>query len=613
MKSMNGAAGGRLKRWAFPTLLVMLAIITAPAALASNPYGKFLSPDQAFQLKASTTAHAIVLDWKIADGYYLYRSKFRIHATHGAVAKAHFPLGVMETDPNFGRVEIYQHAVRVTLPYTTVPTDGKIALAVTYQGCAKGGICYPPVTKHLSLSVNSPMQAATGGSSSGGGGGGTLQSTQGHLASLIVHANPFWFFAVFFGLGVLLSFTPCVLPMVPILAGILGKNRAGGARRSFFLSLVYVLAMAVVYTAAGVAAGFAGTGLQGFFQTPWVIMLFAAVFVVMALSLFGVYDFRLPSALTNRLNAVAGRADGASWYGAAAMGALAALVVSPCIAAPIAGALVVIGQAGEPVRGGLALAALSLGMGAPLIVYGTVAGRLIPKAGGWMIFVERLLGIAMLAYAVWLLGRIVPAPVVLVLWGAIGVLATVLLGVFTRPVFARRALLTRGVGALIGVASAVLIIGGATGGTSPITPLAGLRSAPQTTATQLAYTSVQSLTDLQTRLAQARASGQPVMVEFRADWCTSCLEMERTTLREPSVRKALSMMTLLKVDVTDNTPAERTLLKHFGLYGPPAYIFFNRDGQILHAQEVVGYTDASEFLPHARVALASVTAHPDRK
>ncbi|MGH8273778.1 MAG: protein-disulfide reductase DsbD, partial [Gammaproteobacteria bacterium] len=587
-----------MKRLFLLGLLATLAATTVPVAMATSAYGKFLPPDQAFQLQARTMPNAILLDWRIADGYYLYRKKFKIVATHGTVGKAYFPPGETKNDPNFGRSEVYRREVRVTLPYKQIPADGRVALTVTYQGCADAGLCYPPITKHLNIMVTPPAKQATGGGStaSGGAGGGPVagsgsaQSAQGHLANLVEHANPFWFFVVFFALGVLLAFTPCVLPMVPILAGILGKDRSGSARRGFALSLVYVLAMAVVYTAAGVAAGFVGTGLQGFFQTSWIIALFAAIFVVLALSLFGLYELRLPAAITNRLSAASGRTNGASWAGAAGMGALAALIVSPCIAAPIAGALVVIGQAGEPTRGGIALAALALGMGAPLVVYGTVAGRLLPKAGRWMTLIERLLGIAMLAYAAWLLGRILPAPVILVLWGAIGLLAALVLGVFKRPMLVRDHGLTRGAGVVAGLAGLVLIAGGVAGGTNPLAPFAGLRAMPQAEAMALPYTPVQSVAALKTQLAQASAVGRPVMVAFSADWCTSCLEMDHKTLHNPAVRRALARMTLLKVDVTDNTPAERQLLKHFGLYGPPAYLFFDRCGRRLNAQEVVGFT-----------------------
>ncbi|HEU0196081.1 MAG TPA: protein-disulfide reductase DsbD [Nevskiaceae bacterium] len=594
-----------IERFFWAVALVVAAAAVVPTCFASGAYGRFLPPDQAFQLHASSTTHAIVLDWRIAQGYYLYRDKFHITATHGVVGTPRFPPGEVENDPNFGRVEIYRHEVRVAVPYSPSPAVRHLGLTVSYQGCAAGGICYPPITKHLDIALPSATAASAvlGGIQGSGGSGRATPppSPQGHLASLVEHADPFWFFAVFFGLGVLLAFTPCVLPMVPILAGILGKSRGGGAWRGFLLSLAYVLAMAAVYTGAGIAAGFVGTGLQAYFQAPWIIALFAAVFVALALSLFGLYEFRLPTTFINRISALSGRADGSSLYGAAAMGALAALIVSPCVAAPIAGALIAIGQTGNPVRGGIALAALSLGMGAPLIVYGTLAGRLLPRAGAWMLWVERGLGIVMVAYAVWLLGRILPASITLSLWGVTGFVAAIVLGVFQRPLWTKNGLVRRGAGVLAATAGLALMIGGATGGRSPLAPFAGLN--PQSERLALAYIPVGSITALQAQLMDARAIGRPVLVDFRAAWCTSCLEMEHTTLRQPAVRHALSSLAVLRVDVTDNTTADRQLLKRFGLYGPPAYIFFSRCGELLSDQELVGYTPAQRFLADIHVVL----------
>ncbi|MDN5865280.1 MAG: protein-disulfide reductase DsbD [Gammaproteobacteria bacterium] len=591
---------------AMGTVLVLALSTLAGSALGASPFGKYLPPDQAFQLKASAAPDAIYLNWQIADGYYLYRDRFKFAAGSGAIGQAQFPPGKVKNDPNFGRVEVYRHALQVRLPVTSAPANGKVELAVTYQGCADAGLCYAPITKHLSVAIPAKKAAAgalsAAGSGGPGGGATTVVNEQSHLADLVTHANPAWFVLVFFGLGVLLAFTPCVLPMVPILAGVLGGERGMGTRRGFFLSSIYVLAMAAVYTAAGVAAGFAGTGLQGFFQAPWVIALFVAIFVALSLSMFGLYELRLPASVTQRVSALSGR-QGGGWLGAAVMGALAALIVSPCVAAPLAGALIAIGQMGEPTRGGLALAALALGMGAPLVVYGTVAGRLLPRAGRWMTIIERLLGIILLAYAVWLLGRIVPAPVTLVLWGGVGLLAAFFLGLFNRPWLARSGSLARGAGAVAGVCGTVLIVGGLAGGTSPLAPFAGLHGASRAEATALDYRPVASLDALKAELASASRIGQPVMVDFYADWCTSCLEMEHKTLSTVAVRNALGGFRVLRVDVTENTRDDRALLHYFGLYGPPAYLFYDRQGQRLKKASVVGFMDTEPFLERLELAL----------
>ena len=592
----------------FTQSFALLALGASLAAAASA--GRFLPPDQAFRLSASGQQTAVTLDWKIADGYYLYRSRFKVVADTGAIGAVQFPPGEVKDDPNFGRVVIYHHQTALTVPVKEIPVDRELRLTVTYQGCAEAGLCYAPITKQIGI----VMPAADPGvgivaGARGASRGLTGSSRQDQLVRLIEQANPLWFALVFFGLGVLLAFTPCVLPMVPILAGIIGgKSEHLSAQRGFTLSLAYVLAMALVYTAAGVAAGFAGAGLQAYFQAPWVIVLFAAVFVALALSLFGLYELRLPGALVNRMSRLSGRRRGGTWAGAAAMGALSALIVSPCIAAPLAGALIVIGQAGEPLRGGIALAALSLGMGAPLLVFGTVTGRLLPRAGAWMTTLERLFGVVMLAFAVWLLGRIVPAPVTLVLWGVTGVIASLFLGTFVRLGTAAGTgrQLVRALGFAVFTWAVLLIIGGAAGSANPLAPLAGLWAAPATPRTAtLDYRPIRTPQDLNAQLTLAAAAGRPVMVDFYADWCASCLEMEHTTFSNLAVRAALGHMRLLRADVTANSNEERALLKRFGLYGPPAYLFFNSNGRLLAADTVIGLLDANAFLAHVRQALGN--------
>lgn len=607
-------------------LLGLVALQALPAHAGGN-YGRFLPPDKAFVLSTRAAPGAVVLHWKIADGYYLYKRQFKLMPLAGQLGKVDFPQGDVENDPNFGRVVVYHHAVTLKVPVRQRPAGGQVRLRVVYQGCAEKGLCYAPMTRTVSVNVppgnaapagsisTSTAGAVAGVSGNGGPGAGAPggSSEQSRLAGLIQQSNPAWFVLVFFGLGVLLAFTPCVLPMVPILAGIIGgESERISARRGVVLSLVYVVSMALVYTGLGVAAGFAGTGLQAIFQTPWLIGLFAAVFVFLAGSLFGFYELRLPTGLTSRLADASGRLRGGTWLGVILMGALSALIVSPCVAAPLAGALIVIGQAGEPVRGGIALFALSLGMGAPLVVYGTLAGRLLPRAGGWMTTIQRLLGVTMLAYAVWLLSRVIPASLTLVLYGLVGLVAAAFMGLFER--------LPEGAGARLGKALAVavfvwalaLVIGGAAGANDPLRPLAPFAGAAtggqggQTTGktSGLKYQGVSSVEGLQMAIGAAAQAGRPVMVDFYADWCTACLEMEHTTLRDPRVRSALEAFRLLKVDVTQDTADSRALLKHFGLYGPPAYIFFDAHGRRIEGDTVVGYEDVKPFLSHLQKARA---------
>ena len=596
-------------------LLGALALQALPA-FASGNYGRFLPPDQAFMFSSKAVPGAVELHWKIADGYYLYKRRFKVMPQTGGLGKVVFPQGEVKNDPNFGKVVVYHHQVTLRVPVTQLPASGPVQFKVVYQGCAESGLCYAPLTKKVSLQVPpaTAASAATGSQSAGPGqssAAGSSASEQSRLAALVQHANPFWFVVVFFGLGVLLSFTPCVLPMIPILAGIIGGESENiSTRRGMTLSIVYVLSMALVYTGLGVAAGFAGTGLQGLFQAPWIVGLFAAIFVLLAGGLFGFYELRLPAGLTNRIAALSGRQRGGTWIGVVFMGALSALIVSPCVAAPLAGALIVIGQAGEPVRGGIALFALALGMGAPLVIYGTFVGRLLPRAGNWMTAIQRLLGVAMLAYAVWLLSRIIPASLALVLYGLVGIVAAVFLGLFeSLPA-------DSGAGRRLGKALAIavfvwalaLLVGGASGGRDPLRPLSslevGVAARPAKVASSvLNYQQVTSLDGLHMALANAAGQGRPVMVDFYADWCTSCLEMEHTTLRDPQVRSALGHFRLVKVDVTEDTPDGRALMKHYGLYGPPAYIFYDAQGHRLQGDTVVGFEKVAPFMRHVQRAL----------
>lgn len=590
-------------------LAALLVVAAGPASAASGS-GRFLLPDQAFRLAGYGGPGAIELHWRIADGYYLYKRRFAIKSIVGQLGTPVFPPGEIKQDPNFGRVVVYRHQVTLRVPVTQRPADGTVRLAVTYQGCADAGLCYAPITRRIAVDVSAGGDAPAASGGARPPPSGPNQSEQGRLAQLVQQSNTVWFMLVFFGLGVLLAFTPCVLPMIPVLAGIIGGERERLSwRRGLVLSLAYVISMALVYTVLGVAAGFAGTGLQGLFEAPWLIALFAAVFVSLAGSLFGFYELRLPASFTDRVAALSGRQRGGTWIGAVLMGALSALIVSPCVAAPLAGALIVIGQAGEPARGGLALFALALGMGAPLIAYGTLAGRILPRAGGWMDAIQRLLGVVMLAYAVWLLSRILPPPATLALYGLVGIVAAVFLGAFDR--LSPEIGVGRRFGKSIGVAAMVwalaLLVGAAAGGRDPLSPLAGLSpgAAPgaATPAPGPAYHSIHSVTGLHKALAVAAAAHRPVIVDFYADWCTSCLEMEHTTFRDKMVRAALARMQVLRADITADTPADRALLEHFGLYGPPAYLFYDARGQALESDTVVGYEGADAFMSHLRRAL----------
>jgi thiol:disulfide interchange protein DsbD len=430
---------------------------------------------------------------------------------------------------------------------------------------------------------------------------------QDRIAAMLQRGSVWLIIGSFFGIGLLLAFTPCVFPMIPILSGIIaGQGRHITARKGFVLSLVYVLAMALTYTVAGVLAGLFGENLQAAFQNPWIIGLFAAVFVALSLSMFGFYELQLPSALQSRLSEISNRQEGGNLAGVAIMGLLSALIVGPCVAPPLAGALIYIGQTGDAVLGGLALFALSLGMGAPLIAIGTSAGKLLPRAGAWMDAIKAVFGVLMLAVAIYLLERVIPEALAMLLWGALLIVSGVFLGAFQHlPIEAtgwRK--LWKGLGVILVVYGALMLVGAAAGGRDTLQPLRGVVMAgPGGGAVEKAsFRPIKTVADLDRELAAAKAAGKPVMLDFYADWCVYCKQLERDTFPDPAVQQVLSAGILLKADVTANDEADKALLAHLGIPAPPAMIFYGADGIERRNSRLLGFMAAKEFADHVRVA-----------
>jgi len=576
------------------------ALLATPKAHGDD----FLPPDQAFRFAAiAEGSDRVRLDWSIAEGYYLYRARIKVVTPGSGVqlGQVQFPAGQFKSDEYFGKQEIYHHELIATVPVVRAQGGAlELPLQVTYQGCAEAGLCYPPITKSVTVSLaGNPGRANPPGASTGGGAGGS-PSEQSWFAAQIRSGSLLVMLGSFYLAGLLLSLTPCVLPMVPILSGIIaGAGSNITTSRAFALSLTYVLGMAFTYTAAGIVCAAAGRQVQAVFEQWWVIALFAALFVVLGASMLGLFTLQMPVSVQTRLAGLSNRQSAGTFGGVAIMGALSALIVTTCVAPALVGALLVISQTGQIARGGVALFAMSIGMGTPLLLVGASAGKLLPKAGPWMDLVKKVFGVVMLAVAAWMLARIVPPRVSLILWAVPALLLAYLLWQETRS---RSALawILRGAGVAAGLYGMTLAAGSALGGTDPLAPIPALAA---NAAHALTFRPIKSLADLDRELAQARAEGKSVLVDFSADWCTSCREMERYTFTDPGVQAALSNTVLLRADVTHNDTDDQALLRRFGIFGPPTIAFYGADGEERSALRVVGYMKADAFAARTRAAL----------
>ena len=609
-----------MARLAFLTLLFGLLLLGTRQGFTAEP----LSPEQAFTFSArAIDAQTIEARWQMAYGYYLYRNKFAFHlaapsntAENAADTSltAQLPAGKMKMDDLFGEVEVYRQEVtaRLALPATAnneAPIT--VTLKAVAQGCWDGGICYPPqnYTATITLpaktaaaaALQNPTDAKSVSNALPPNTANAAGDESSRIANLLNHSRWPLIVLSFFGFGLLLSLTPCVLPMIPILSGIIvNHGHAVSHRRAFLLSLAYVLGMAITYAAAGVAAGFSGTLLTSALQNPWVLGGFALMFVVLAFSMFGLYELQLPTALQSKLADKANH-QGGSLSAIALMGALSALIVGPCVAAPLAGALLYIAKTGDALLGGAALFSLALGMGVPLLLVGTFSRRLLPKTGPWMENVKKFFGVLMLATALWLASPVLPAWLVMLGWALLLILPAVFLSALdSLPVHAHSLQrLGKGVGMMLFITGLAILIGLLGGSRDPLQPLDFLRSNAAITANNVAvspaptFIKITSIAELD---AQLKKANKPVMLDFWAEWCISCKEMERFTFAHPDVAARMQDFLLLKADVTANNAADRALLARFNLFGPPGIIFFTTHGQENTSQRVIGFQNASQFL-----------------
>lgn len=573
----------------------------------------FLKVDEAFALDARVAEDgSLVAQWTIADGYYLYRHQFAFAArpqSAAVVGDPEIPPGKKKYDEYFGDVEVYYHDARARVPFEAVGDGAPFELGITYQGCADRGLCYPPETRWVAV-TGLPAGAAGGPGSPVGSSSATSNERAGppltkeqSLAGMLRDGTLLGALALFFVGGIGLAFTPCVLPMVPILSSIIvGESERLTRARAVSLSASYVLGMAATYAALGVVVGLFGASmnLQAALQSAPVLVGFAVVFVLLALSMFGFYELRMPQALQNRLNVLSANREGGKYLSVTLMGSISSLVVSPCVSAPLAGALIYISSTGDAVLGGGALLALGLGMGVPLLVIGASGGHLLPRAGVWMDNVKAVFGVLLLAVAVWLLERVLPGRATLALWAALAIGCGVYLGALDFAPRTGWSQLWKATGAVGFIYGVLLLIGAASGAEDPLKPLQGFSVAdgPAARSDTLVWRPVKGLDGLQTELRLAGSDGQRAMLDLYADWCISCKVMERNVFPADGVRERLDGLRLLRADVTANDSADQALLAEFDLFGPPSMMFFDEEGREIPEFRVMGELDRTAMETH---------------
>lgn len=584
----------------------------------------FLDIEDAFKFSLSVdNNNQLSAIWAIADKHYLYKNKFKFELIEGngfSIEPPEMPEGKAKSDEFLGDYEAYYHDLVINIPVSGPGDTSKpLAVKVTYQGCSESGICYPKVSKNIELDVTKLATNIPASNASQSKPVSTeiaptdisktsVQSEQDALAGLLNSENTIIALLTFFLIGLGLAFTPCVFPMIPILSGIIAGQGKDASSSAFVMSVVYVLSMAVVYTLVGVVAGISGNNIQVIFQNPWVLGSFALIFVALAFSMFGFYNLQLPSSLQSKISEFSNKQEGGTLIGVAIMGVLSALIVGPCMAPPLMGILLFISQTGDPILGGAALFVMSLGMGIPLIIIGTSAGKIMPRAGVWMDTVKAIFGVMMLGVAIWMLERVLSEIIIMWLWAILIFASGVYMGALT-PIHENTtgwARLWKSIGLIFMLYASLLIIGASSGSTDYTQPLKGSMmqtSGGSTTPQHVAFERVKSISDLNKKLALAKQQDRPVMLDFYADWCTYCKSMENTTFKSAKVLNSLENFIVLQADVTEMDDIDDALLKQFQIPAPPAILFFTSQSSGSHATEnrnfrIVGYKNGDDFAQH---------------
>ena len=609
----------KTRSWLWLLLTLLFVSHAAAASGLSSLFGggrsqpQVLPVEQAFPFSVDIVSPLEIRAlWDSLEGYYLYRDKlrFELAGTEARIENTELPSGEAKDDPYFGRMEVLYGTAEARLTLDR-PLAAAATLKAEYQGCADAGLCYPPQTIEYPLSATTGVASTPTGSAATGAAPAAITTppTAGDpLSRLLGDGDLPLILAGFFAAGLLLSFTACLYPMIPILSGLIaGDRHRRTGRRAFMLSLVYVEASAITYAIAGVLAGLSGVAIQADLQSPWILGSFAALFVVLALSMFGLFTLQLPGSWQTRIAELSHRQRGGTVAGVAIMGALSSLIVGACSGPALIAALVFISNTGNAWLGGLALFVLANGMGLPLLLIGTAAGKWLPRSGPWMNTVRRLFGVGFLIVALWLIERLLPGHVALALWGALLLGCAVFLGAFdhlTTEADGNQRLRKFG-GVLLLIWGSLLLLGAAAGSRDFWQPLHALQLAGTQSEQGPAFQPVKSVAELDSVLARARLAQQPVMIDVRADWCVYCVQLERNTFPDPAVRAALSGALLIKIDVTDMNPDDKALLDTLGVFLPPAVIFIGDDGRERADSRVVGFLPPEEFAPRARQALGT--------
>ncbi|MBE9525667.1 MAG: protein-disulfide reductase DsbD, partial [Proteobacteria bacterium] len=586
------------------------------------PEDDFLDIEEAFKFslsvnKSDSNKNQLSAIFSIADKHYLYKDKLKfelINADGFAIDLPILPKGKPKNDEYLGDYEAYYKDLVIDLPISgNGDTSKPLVVKATYQGCSESGICYPKVKKNVELDVSSFSLSTTtqktnitpNTSTSEKQSSDTLQSEQDILAGILSSENTFIALITFFLIGLGLAFTPCVFPMIPILSGIVAGQGDKAGNNAFVMSVVYVLSMAVVYTMVGVIAGLSGKNIQVIFQDPWVLSSFALIFIALSLSMFGFYNLQLPSSLQSKLSEFSNKQEGGTLIGVAIMGVLSALIVGPCMAPPLMGILLFIGQTGDPILGGSALFVMSLGMGVPLVIIGTSAGKLMPRAGVWMDTVKAVFGVSMLAVAIWMMERVLPGVIIMWLWAILLLASGVYMGALT-PIHDNTtgwARLWKSIGLVFMLYGSLLIIGASSGNDDYFQPLKNSFAYSSANngsvkVQHVAFEKIKSNEDLQQKLAQAKQENKMVMLDFYADWCVYCKKMESTTFKSDKVISALDNFIVLQADVTEMDELDEALLKAYKIPAPPAILFFKPQTGEAKNFRLVGYKDGDEFTQH---------------